>query len=115
MYPVSAVLASDEVILQVKPGEHGSTYGGNPMAAAVGTAALNVLVEEKLAHNSATLGASLLASLQSLGTNRNRVSCPCRVQPGAQRGRWCFFGRAAWKPRRTATQSHRLREGVSHP
>jgi len=56
----------------VKPGEHGSTYGGNPMAAAVGTAALNVLVEEKLADNSATLGASLLASLQSLGTSWER-------------------------------------------
>ena len=45
--PVSAVLASDEVMLQLKPGEHGSTYGGNPLACRVATAALRVLREEK--------------------------------------------------------------------
>jgi ornithine--oxo-acid transaminase len=43
MYPVSAVLADDEIMLCIKPGEHGSTYGGNPIAAKVGIAALQVL------------------------------------------------------------------------
>lgn len=42
MYPVSAVLANDEVMLTIKPGEHGSTYGGNPVACRVAIAALNV-------------------------------------------------------------------------
>ena len=49
--PVSAVLASDEIILTIKPGQHGSTYGGNPLACAVATAALEVLEEEKLSEN----------------------------------------------------------------
>lgn len=67
VYPVSAVLADDEVMLRIKPGEHGSTYGGNPVAAAVGTAALKVLIDEKLAENSARLGDILLKELQQLG------------------------------------------------
>jgi len=66
MYPISAVLSSNEVMLQIRPGEHGSTYGGNPTAAAVGTAALQVLVEEKLAENSAVLGAKLFKALQEI-------------------------------------------------
>jgi ornithine--oxo-acid transaminase len=49
--PVSAVLADDEVMLTIKPGEHGSTYGGNPLACRVATESLKVLVEEKLAEN----------------------------------------------------------------
>jgi len=65
-YPVSAVLTSNEVMLQLKPGEHGSTYGGNPVAAAVGMAALKVLVDEKLAENSTKIGAQLLAGLQEM-------------------------------------------------
>lgn len=55
-YPVSCVLADDEVMLTIKPGEHGSTYGGNPLAAAVSMAALDVLQEEKLAENSEKMG-----------------------------------------------------------
>ena len=51
--PVSAVLADDEVMLTIKPGEHGSTYGGNPLACRVAMEALQVLVDEKLAENSA--------------------------------------------------------------
>jgi len=51
IYPVSCVLADDEVMLTIKPGEHGSTYGGNPIAAAVSMAALEVIQEEKLAEN----------------------------------------------------------------
>ncbi|MEI8136468.1 MAG: ornithine--oxo-acid transaminase, partial [Bacteroidota bacterium] len=54
--PVSAVLASNEIILTIKPGEHGSTYGGNPLACAVAMEALKVLKDEKLAENSEELG-----------------------------------------------------------
>ncbi len=54
--PVSAVLADRELLGLFQPGEHGSTFGGNPLAAAVGRAALRVLVEEKLVENSAVLG-----------------------------------------------------------
>ncbi len=49
--PVSAVLADDAVMLTIKPGEHGSTYGGNPLACRVAVESLKVLVEEKLADN----------------------------------------------------------------
>jgi ornithine--oxo-acid transaminase len=64
--PVSAVLANNEVILQLKPGEHGSTYGGNPMACKVAIAALQVLREENLSENSLQRGAQLRNGLQSL-------------------------------------------------
>ncbi len=56
MYPVSCVLADDEIMLTIKPGEHGSTYGGNPIAARVAMAALDVLQDEKLVENSEKLG-----------------------------------------------------------
>ncbi len=56
MYPVSCVLANNEIMLTIKPGEHGSTYGGNPIAAKVAMAALDVLQEEKLVENSERLG-----------------------------------------------------------
>ncbi len=55
-YPVSAVLADDEVMLTIKPGEHGSTFGGNPIAAKVALAALEVVKEEKLAENAEKMG-----------------------------------------------------------
>lgn len=54
--PVSAVLADDEIMLTIKPGEHGSTYGGNPLACAVAMEALNVLVEEELPKNAYNMG-----------------------------------------------------------
>lgn len=54
--PVSAVLASNEIILTIKPGEHGSTYGGNPLACAVAMEALQVLKDEKLSENAEALG-----------------------------------------------------------
>ncbi|MEO8823254.1 MAG: ornithine--oxo-acid transaminase [Ginsengibacter sp.] len=54
--PLSAVLADDEIMLTINPGEHGSTYGGNPLAASVGMAALKVLKDEKLAENAENLG-----------------------------------------------------------
>ncbi|MFL5764200.1 MAG: ornithine--oxo-acid transaminase [Bacteroidia bacterium] len=66
VYPVSAVLASDEVMLCVKPGQHGSTYGGNPLACKIAIASLNVLKEEKLAENSERLGKVLLAELEKI-------------------------------------------------
>ncbi len=56
VFPVSAVLANDEVMLCIKPGEHGSTYGGNPLACKVAIAALNVIKEEDLSENSQILG-----------------------------------------------------------
>lgn len=56
MYPVSAVLADDSVMLTIQPGEHGSTFGGNPIAAKVANAALDVIKEEKLAENAEYLG-----------------------------------------------------------
>ncbi len=54
--PVSAVLADDEIMLTIKPGEHGSTYGGNPLACAVAITALTVLKEEKMTENAAVMG-----------------------------------------------------------
>ena len=54
--PVSAVLADDEIMLTIKPGEHGSTYGGNPLACAVAMTALSVLKEEKMTENAAVMG-----------------------------------------------------------
>ena len=54
--PVSCVLADDEIMLTIKPGEHGSTYGGNPLAAKVSITAMNVLIEEKMADNAMTMG-----------------------------------------------------------
>nr|WP_294992087.1 ornithine--oxo-acid transaminase [uncultured Sediminibacterium sp.] len=66
--PVSAVLADDPIMLNIKPGEHGSTYGGNPLACAVAMTALTVLKEENMAENAEKMGALLreeLAALQS--------------------------------------------------
>ncbi len=66
--PVSAVLADDAIMLTIKPGEHGSTYGGNPLACAVAITALEVLKDEKMAENAAAMGLLMrteLAALQS--------------------------------------------------
>ncbi|MCP1994264.1 ornithine--oxo-acid transaminase [Flavobacterium sp. HSC-61S13] len=62
-YPVSAVLANDEIMGVIKPGQHGSTFGGNPIAAAVAIAALEVVEEENLAQNAETLGQLFRAKL----------------------------------------------------
>ena len=67
--PVSAVLASNEVMLTLKPGEHGSTYGGNPLACKVATAAIEVLRDEKLAENAKDRGNQLRAGLSSMEGN----------------------------------------------
>jgi ornithine--oxo-acid transaminase len=65
-YPVSAVVATKDVLGVFSPGTHGSTYGGNPLACAVARAALGVLREERLAERSAELGAKLLAALRTI-------------------------------------------------
>lgn len=96
-YPVSAVLTSDEVMLCIKPGQHGSTYGGNPMACKVGIAALTVLKEEKLSENSERLGAILLDALKKIQTER-----PDLVKLARGKGLFCALvinernGKDAW-------------------
>jgi ornithine--oxo-acid transaminase len=65
-YPVSAVLSNLEVLGVLKPGEHGSTFGGNPLAAAIARQALKVLVEENMIENSSVLGAYFLEQLQRI-------------------------------------------------
>ena len=65
-YPISAVLADKAVLGVFKPGDHGSTFGGNPLACAVACAALQVLIDEKLIERSAELGAYFLAKLRTL-------------------------------------------------
>jgi len=65
-YPVSAVLASKDVLGVFKPGDHGSTFGGNPLACAIARAALRVLVDEKMVENSAVLGKYFLEQLREI-------------------------------------------------
>ncbi|RZF42288.1 hypothetical protein LSTR_LSTR003906 [Laodelphax striatellus] len=66
VYPVSAVLANDDVMLCIKPGEHGSTYGGNPLGCRVAMAAVQVLIEERLADNADKMGQILRDELSTL-------------------------------------------------
>ncbi|MBL7731054.1 MAG: ornithine--oxo-acid transaminase [Chitinophagaceae bacterium] len=66
MMPVSAVLCDDGIMLTIKPGEHGSTYGGNPLACAVAMASLRVLKEEKMAENADAMGSLLRKELEAL-------------------------------------------------
>ncbi len=66
LYPVSAVCADDEVLGLFTPGTHGSTFGGSPMACAIGLAALDVIEKEKLAEKAAKTGARLRAKLETL-------------------------------------------------
>lgn len=65
-YPVSAVLADDEIMMVIRPGEHGSTYGGNPLGCKVAMTALQVVEDEGLADNAAILGEKLRAELSSI-------------------------------------------------
>jgi len=65
-YPISAVLSNKEVLGVFKPGDHGSTFGGNPLACAVAREALKVLIEEKLIENSAELGAYFMDRLREI-------------------------------------------------
>ncbi|MEE8127973.1 MAG: ornithine--oxo-acid transaminase [Nitrospinaceae bacterium] len=65
-YPISAVLSNKEVLGVFKPGDHGSTFGGNPLACAVAREALKVLIEEKLIENSAKLGSYMMDQLREI-------------------------------------------------
>lgn len=67
-YPISAVLSNSEVLGVLQPGEHGSTFGGNPLACAVARAALKVLVEEGMIDNAARMGAYFMDGLQQIRT-----------------------------------------------
>lgn len=64
--PVSAALANDDIMLTIKPGQHGSTFGGNPLAARVAIASLKVLIEEKLADNAFVLGNYFRSEVQKM-------------------------------------------------
>jgi ornithine--oxo-acid transaminase len=66
MMPVSAVLADDEIMLTIKPGEHGSTYGGNPLACKVAITALQVLLDEKMTENAVVMGKLLREELSKI-------------------------------------------------
>ncbi|MFK7806981.1 MAG: ornithine--oxo-acid transaminase [Saprospiraceae bacterium] len=66
VFPVSAVLANDEIMLTIKPGEHGSTFGGNPLACAVAMEALEVIRDEKLQENAYNLGVKFRERMQQL-------------------------------------------------
>jgi len=66
MMPISAVLANDEIMLTIKPGQHGSTFGGNPLACTIATEALNVLIDEKLADRAAKQGELLRSELKKM-------------------------------------------------
>ncbi len=68
-YPVSAVLADDDIMLTIKPGEHGSTYGGNPVAAKVAIAALKVIEDEKLGENAEKLGVIFREELKKIDSD----------------------------------------------
>src|SRR6202048_316307 len=68
-YPVSAVLSNNEVLGTLKPGQHGSTFGGNPLACAVARAALKVLIEEGMIENASMMGARFLASLRHINSS----------------------------------------------
>jgi ornithine--oxo-acid transaminase len=68
--PVSVVLASDEIMLTIHPGEHGSTFGGNPLACAVAMEALKVVEDENLAENASKLGEIFRARMNALQQKR---------------------------------------------
>ncbi len=74
VYPVSAVLADDEIMMVIKPGEHGSTFGGNPVAARVAIAALEVVKEEKLAEKAEALGKVFRGEMNKLMSETKMIT-----------------------------------------
>lgn len=72
--PVSAVLADDEVMLTIQPGEHGSTFGGNPLACAVAMASIQVLLDEKLSENAERLGHIFRGKMEALATELDVIT-----------------------------------------
>ena len=73
MMPVSAVLADDEIMLTIKPGEHGSTYGGNPLACKVAITALEVLKKERMEENSEVMGDLLRQELKKINSKHIKI------------------------------------------
>ena len=73
VFPVSAVFANDDIMLCIKPGEHGSTFGGNPLACKVAMAALEVVKDENLAENSERLGQILRTELEAIDSEMIRL------------------------------------------
>jgi ornithine--oxo-acid transaminase len=73
VFPISAVLANDDIMLCIKPGEHGSTFGGNPLASKIAIASLRVLVEEKLAENAEKLGTIFREELKTFENDHDMV------------------------------------------
>ena len=71
--PVSAVLANDEIMLTIHPGEHGSTYGGNPLACKVAMAAMQVVLDEKLAENAEVLGEIFRREMRKIKSDRIKL------------------------------------------
>jgi len=92
-YPISGILADDDVMQVFHPGDHGSTFGGNPMACAVAREALKVLVEEKMIENSAVEGEYFLARLRTLRSRHIKEV----------RGKGLWIG-SSWSPRRAARE-----------
>lgn len=92
--PVAAILADDDIMLCIQPGQHGSTYGGNPLAAKVAIAALNVLKEEHLADNAAKMGNILLSELKSIKhemiqlVRGKGLFCAMVIKPSAGKNAW---------------------------
>ncbi len=74
VFPVSAILASDEIMLTIKPGEHGSTFGGNPLACEVAMAALQVVIDENLAERAEQLGQIFRERMQQLAEKCDLVT-----------------------------------------
>ena len=72
VYPVSAILADDELMLCIKPGQHGSTFGGNPLAAAVAKTAIQVIDDENLSENALSMG-SIFRSAIEIYSNRSNI------------------------------------------
>jgi ornithine--oxo-acid transaminase len=70
MYPVSAVLANNDIMMCIKPGQHGSTYGGNPLGCKVAITAMNVVLDEKLADNAQALGELFRNELRAINSDR---------------------------------------------
>ncbi|WP_215224351.1 ornithine--oxo-acid transaminase [Echinicola shivajiensis] len=73
-YPVSAVLANDHIMEVIKPGQHGSTFGGNPLGARVAMTALNIITEEKLAENAQKMGEAFRNRMQKLIEKSNLIN-----------------------------------------
>ena len=94
LLPVSAVLADNEIMLTIKPGQHGSTYGGNPLAARVAMTSLTVLKEEGLVENAERLGKILLAELKSIShpmikeVRGKGLFCALVIQPANGKDAW---------------------------